>query len=173
MVEFFWSAGFAAVFVIAVHAMGQWRPVQHLMDAIEQGISFLFFDVLGCLALFAFGVALLWPRWHLPTTAHSLLTTTYGAGTVAFGLLLGQFLVAIWTADSQSWWTWVSGLFVGLSFPVVAGLILIVRYLALLVSPESRDEGFLARWADRPFSSRALVATVISFLPIALLLQKH
>ncbi|WP_200182646.1 hypothetical protein [Ectothiorhodospira mobilis] len=150
-------------------------PSSYLEAAISEGIGPHLWNVIGTLALFLVGLALLFPRSKfIAKSAHQVLINTYAIGGLSFGLLFGQLATALVSASAnvEAWKTWLMG--VGSAFLAIQVLLLnfSLWYLGHLMASREQDDGFLHRVEQVDLPLRVVAFALFSALPVALLFME-
>ncbi|VVE84324.1 hypothetical protein [Pandoraea sputorum] len=81
--------------VCGIACFGEHLPSQYLNDAVSQGIGPTLWNVVGVLGMALFGFGVMFPevRW-VTNAAREVLVSTYGIGSLMFGLLAGLLLTS-------------------------------------------------------------------------------
>jgi len=158
--------------VIGIACFGEHLPSQYLNDAVSQGIGPTLWNVVGVLgtALFGFGVMFPDVRWVI-NGAREVLVSTYGIGSLMFGLLAGLLVtsfpeVAAKVEIGRALAMGLSGI---ISLSTAWMLNFAVWCLGASMVQSDREGAFLQRvkrmhWLSRQTLSWLFIATPLLFL---------
>jgi hypothetical protein len=133
-------------------------------DSIEEGKAPVFWNLIGSLGLFMFGICLLFPRCKfLATSANRVLLNAFATGCLTLGLIIGQLVFLPYNTLSL-WQLGVFGSGSLLLTTIAVGLNFFLFYVAFLLSGKNN---LLENMAVLPFHRRfiwsASVVTVVTY----------
>lgn len=170
---FLWWSVPAFLFVVLSSIFHENLPSQYFEAAISEGIGPHFWNVIGTMGLFLFGLLLLFPRSKiLATGAHQALISTFVTGGLAWGLMFGGFASDLHRISTtiETWRVWVTsigGLLLSLQ---VVFLNLALWYLGNLAKPSIGRNGFLHGVGQVGLPLRLFGLLLFSVIPMVLLI---
>ncbi|MEW8394249.1 MAG: hypothetical protein AB2651_20930 [Candidatus Thiodiazotropha sp.] len=110
-------------------------------SAIREGIGPNLWNAIGSFGFFAFGVAIIFSQYSLPSRiARQILINTYAIGCLSFGLLLGQWWTLLVNPELIWWRRGLFGVTSGLLLAVIFLYNLAIWYLYYLLKNDSEKK---------------------------------
>lgn len=163
------SLAWAAVASMVVFACQAWPEspyFSYIRAATPEAIGPHLWNVIGTVAAMAFGLVLLFPRVaRFARFADYLFLTTFGIGTLMFGVLLGEFFS---TEPSGSHSVLLRmGLYAGVSILLMIcfAFNFALWFAASLLSDSSRHAKLVQKWLQTALWLRLVIAVAVILLP--------
>lgn len=159
-------------FIFVLWANTYYPEVKFYREAITEGIGPNLWNAIGSFGLFAFGLAVVFSSFKIPSLiTKQILSNTYAIGCLTFGLLVGQWCLLPF---GQLVW-WQQGLF-GITsvflLLVVCVYNLVVWYLSFLIqNTQHQKSAFLTKFERLHWVWRAGFGLFISGVALLVFLN--
>ncbi|WP_344808966.1 hypothetical protein [Allohahella marinimesophila] len=173
----------AIAYVWCVALLSDYRSVEYLTRARDQGVGDLLWNVVGCFAFLMVSASILFvrqdavQRWTAKA-ANRLLLVTVDIGLLSFGIMFGQAWVEIagWEVaqdELSAWFVFFGTTVVVIAFAAVAYLNWVLWALAALVYRPTRISPAMAGLRCLNCWLRLLVSGTLIVVPFSILLSER
>ncbi|MDV2362419.1 hypothetical protein [Vibrio cholerae] len=147
------ASWFVPALLFVLWSINYFPETEFFSKAINEGKAPNFWNLIGSLGLFLFGICLAFPNNKtLILISTKVLLNAYAIGNLTLGLVTGQLLFLPF--NTLPWWQ--VGLFSG-GVSIALGLNLLIWYVAFLVSKRS---AFLAKVSKLSFGARSFLSLI-------------
>ena len=173
-----WWVTPAIIYVLAVDLLKNFRSVEYLETAMNQGISPELWNIFGVFGLALFGLSMVTvkiPTIHraLAISASKLLLITFEIGLLAFGIMTGKLISAFSEAEFSIWQAWFFGIGFFLLFGIVLSLNTGLWYLARIVFIHDGLSPFMLAVERLSWGVRFVLSFILIALPVVFLLMER